>query len=161
MIRSCHGTREREVKLWVLGNGLRGEIHCRGRNSGRGRRGGGGRREGGVVEMRVAAHFSQQTKTFAGISIWSHEAVFPSCPIIHHLSVLTTTWALHTPPPPPPPPPQSDPPPPTHMHTPLPSVFLPHSWPGTHEHFLRPLAITQNKHKHTGCNAYLKQDRKA
>lgn len=31
--------------------------------------GGGGEREGGVVEMRVAAHFSQQTKTFAGISI--------------------------------------------------------------------------------------------
>ena len=56
-----------------------------------------GRREGGVVEMRVAAHFSQQTKTFAGISIWSHEAVFPSFPIIHHLSVLTTTWALPPP----------------------------------------------------------------
>lgn len=49
-----------------------------------------GRREERREEQRSESlphHFSQQTKTFAWISIWSCEAVFPSCPAIHHLSL--------------------------------------------------------------------------
>lgn len=99
----------------------------------------GGREErGGVVEMRVAAHFSQQTKTFAGISIWSHEAVFPSCPIIHHLSVLTTTWALHTPPPP-------------HPH-PLHNPILHHPRTCTHPYLLFSSHTHGREHMSTFCD---------
>lgn len=50
---------------------------------------------GGQWRWELQHHFSQQTKTFAGISIWCCAAVFSSCPIIHHLFELTTTWALH------------------------------------------------------------------
>ncbi len=47
----------------------------------------------------LPSHFSQQTKTFAWISIWSLEAVFPSCPVIHHLFLpLHTTSYTSSPP---------------------------------------------------------------
>lgn len=53
-----------------------------------------GGREGGREAQwseSLPHHFSQQTKTFAWISIWSCEAVFPSCPVIHHLFLPATT----------------------------------------------------------------------
>lgn len=111
VIRCCQNTWKRGVKLGVL------EMDCRAWFTAEGEAQKNEReretKEGGVcgwgwgglgVEWRweLRHHFSQQTKTFAGISIWSCKAVFPSCPAIHHLFVLTTTWALHptyTPPP--------------------------------------------------------------
>ncbi len=65
-------------------------------------RGKSGREGGGRVvhwSESLPHHFSQQTKTFAWISIWSREAVFPSCPVIHHLFLpLPTTSYTSSPP---------------------------------------------------------------
>lgn len=95
-------------------------------------------------------HFSRETKTFAGISIWSCEAVFPSCPIIHHLFERASSWVL------PPHAPLSSA---THTHahlTPLPSVFLPHSWPyihkGTFCNLMQLRKANMYTHTHAGCN---------
>lgn len=124
------GARTGEVGLFsALGNGLRpGVIHSGERKDRGGWRGWIGwdgvrcsvvGRGGCSRDESRRYHFSQETKTFGGISIWSRGAVFPSCPIIHHLFVLTSSWV----------PPQS-------AHPPIPAPFS--SQPPTHMHAEHP-----------------------
>lgn len=145
VIRCCQNTWKRGVKLGVL------EMDCGAWFTAEGEAQKNEReretKEGGVcgwgwgglgVEWRweLRHHFSQQTKTFAGISIWSCKAVFPSCPAIHHLFVLTTTWALHP----------TYTPPPTHTHAHLNSLTLHLPTEHISAHFLQIQAVAQTMH---------------
>ena len=99
MIRCCHGSREREVKLWVLGNGLRGKIHCRGRSPRRDRRWGRRERGGSGGDESCGTFFTADKNICWDINLepWSSLPLLP-----HHPSSFRANHHLGTPSPAPP-----------------------------------------------------------